>query len=369
MRNPRFLILDADPSNRRNLGIMLNGSGSQVDEPDDPSEAVKLISTGGYDCVLVDRDLPGEWRNSVGSGFKNENPPMIFITGPAKSDPKYACLIGNPEGYIRRAPESTDNLVDHLKRLIANLPIHEPGQSPKENTAQSKPEFATIVGDRIENTGIIVRTSKIDAPGPLGDILSVCAKGDDRYAILLGDYTLSCDLVHVGHLGIKNRIDMYLAETKSPSRLLEEINEEFIRLGHLISFMTASALFVDIERKTVSYSAAGHLPPLRRKWGYRRWTPLPSDGIPLGIKSGMKYPEMTMQLCPGDKILLFSDGILKIRSRNGSYLQYDDLVSIIDQLPTDAAPFEVMEAIEETVESLLGSGTVQDEITATIVQL
>jgi serine phosphatase RsbU (regulator of sigma subunit) len=57
---------------------------------------------------------------------------------------------------------------------------------------------------------------------------------------------------------------------------------------------------------------AGHVPP------YRNGEEIPLEsGLPLGIVSNLEYPETTVDLAPGDRTVIVTDGVVEAQSPSG----------------------------------------------------
>jgi CheY-like chemotaxis protein len=369
MRDPRFLILDADPENRRHLGSLISDLGGHADQPTHPAEVEELWGKGQYDCVLVDRDVPREWRSVLEEGRSENSPaPLVFLTGPQESQPPSARVLNRADGYLPRGRESTELLTEHVRRAISRLVV-SPAR-PVEGKARTEAIApSTCRREHFESSRIVVQTRRIATPGPVGDIVSVRNKGNDRYAVLLGDYTGPIGMEQLGNLRLQGRVEMHLAESSGPAQLLSDLNMELVQAGSAVDYMTAVAVLVDLRRKRLTYSVAGHHPPLHRRWGGVRWHSLTGHGIPLGVRGGEKFFEHSRPLASGDKILLISDGFLKMRGARSGMLDCEEVLECIDSLPSDAAPSEVLEGIAEMVTSVTGGRVASDEITATLIQI
>lgn len=369
MRDPRFLIVDADPVNRRHLGDIIANLGADADEPTDPEEVQELCGKRRYDCVLVDRDIPKEWQSALENGSSGEpSVPLVFLTGPEESAPPSAVAISAADGYLPRGAESAELLTQHVRRAISRL-VSSPFASAKGEVRGLA--AGSLVGGRehLENSKIMVRTRRITAPGPVGDIVSVCNKGNDRYAVLLGDYTGPIGMGKLGSLYLQSRIDMLQAESPNPARLLGDLNAELVRAGSAVDYMTAVAVVVDLRRKRLTYSVAGHQAPLHRRWRGIAWRSLPGDDIPVGVRCGERYREHSRPVASGDKILLISDGFLKMGGGEKGFRSCERALEWFDALPADAAPSEVLDGISEIAVSATGGRMASDEITATLIQI
>ena len=95
-----------------------------------------------------------------------------------------------------------------------------------------------------------------------------------------------------------------------PDVLLDYLNRQlatsYTRNG---TFVTAFYAVLDPSKRTLTYSMAGHNPPRLVRDG-KRIIPLDKNGaLPLGIIGEQTYGLSTVQLEPGDLLLLYTDGI------------------------------------------------------------
>src|SRR5437762_9146872 len=72
------------------------------------------------------------------------------------------------------------------------------------------------------------------------------------------------------------------------------------------------------EGGQVTWAAAGHEPPLRVSLaGQVTAADLTPVGMPLGIDPDEKYSTVRWQLVPGERLLLFTDGLWEVHNRAG----------------------------------------------------
>jgi DNA-binding response OmpR family regulator len=369
MRDPQFLIIDANPSNRSELGKLLRDHGGKADQPVSPAIARKCFSSKQYDCVLMDRDAPPTWRAEVTAALSDfRTSPLIFITGPEDSTaPSFGKMLP-ADGYVPRQLSSAKLLTEHVRLAVNRIKssITEPKSTcstpaPTKHDSPHKEQFA--------DSRIIVHTRRITADSPTEDVVSIRDMGNDRYSILLGDCAGQGRIGDLSYMLLRSRLETHMAECTSPAHLLNELNSELCAAGDAVDFMTSVAVQVDMNRRRMTYAVAGHHPPLHRRWGGRAWQPLSGQDIPLGIRCNEKYHEHTKPLLPGDKVLLISDGFLKIRGALGCIKDGETALQSFDLLPSDAAPSEVLEGIDDLVASVAGGHAVADEITATLIQV
>src|SRR5271170_501122 len=74
-------------------------------------------------------------------------------------------------------------------------------------------------------------------------------------------------------------------------------------------FVTAAYLFFDLDRGIVRYAGAGHPPLLSFSAAHRTARAIEQNGLFLGMFPEAEYASMEMQLQPGDRYLLYTDGL------------------------------------------------------------
>lgn len=369
MRESRFLIIDSNPGNRQELAGLLSELGNVVDHSDNPDLIDLQDCWSDYDCVLLDRDTHKNNKCYSTPAGGPDPSPLVILTGPEDSSPPDGININNVDGYLPRNRSNVQLLARHLKNSIGHMVNERLGDSHSAFTPVPTLRDLTRFRDHYADAGIIIRTRTIPCDGPVEDIALAANCGHGRYSILIGDMTGSANLTDLAMMHLRPRISTYLMECTSPSSLLTELNREVLHNGDSVEFITAVALFVDLENKNISWSVAGHQTPLHRPWQSRRWKSLPGNGIPLGIRSGDHFKEHTLRMSPGDKILLLSDGILKMRGPIGGIKDWESAIGEFDMFPRDAAPIEIMEGIDDFIQSVTHGENVADEITAMLIQL
>jgi sigma-B regulation protein RsbU (phosphoserine phosphatase) len=80
-------------------------------------------------------------------------------------------------------------------------------------------------------------------------------------------------------------------------------------------FVTAAYLWFDSENRKALYAAAGH-PPLIR-WRGSKLERIESNGIVFGVMPDPDYPVCEMPVSPGDRFLLYTDGMIEPENVSG----------------------------------------------------
>jgi sigma-B regulation protein RsbU (phosphoserine phosphatase) len=89
---------------------------------------------------------------------------------------------------------------------------------------------------------------------------------------------------------------------------LERLNAEMLaRSEHASRFATAVYAVIDVQTGHVRFSCAGHPPVLLARAG-GGFEPHGTTGGLLGVFEGTTFGEAELELAPGDRLLLHSDG-------------------------------------------------------------
>ncbi|HEY2234953.1 MAG TPA: SpoIIE family protein phosphatase [Candidatus Angelobacter sp.] len=101
-----------------------------------------------------------------------------------------------------------------------------------------------------------------------------------------------------------------------PARVLSGLNS--ILCGNLQGqFVTAGYLYLDPRRGALAYAGAGHPPLLAWRRREQRIASIEENGLMLGIFPEGVYKSMTAALEPGDRFVLYTDGITEAPSLTG----------------------------------------------------
>jgi phosphoserine phosphatase RsbU/P len=74
-------------------------------------------------------------------------------------------------------------------------------------------------------------------------------------------------------------------------------------------------LWLDTENRKALYSAAGH-PPLLR-WREGKLERIESNGLLFGVIPDPDYPVYGLEVCSGDRFLLYTDGVIEPQNASG----------------------------------------------------
>jgi sigma-B regulation protein RsbU (phosphoserine phosphatase) len=140
------------------------------------------------------------------------------------------------------------------------------------------------------------------------------------WGVLIGDASGHGPAAAVVMAMLHAILHAYPHQPQGPAEMLEHANQHLAskRIEH--SFVTAFLAVYDPLSRRLTYARAGHEPPLFRSAGSGASVRRLDDvgGLPLGVLDTACYEERTLQLEPGQTLLLYTDGVTDARAPDGS---------------------------------------------------
>ena len=132
-------------------------------------------------------------------------------------------------------------------------------------------------------------------------------------------------------------------------------------------FVTAVVAFWDVSTAQLEWTNCGHLPPLLLRDGAVRELTTTTT-YPLGILDRERtLPVATHPLRSGDRLLLFSDGIIETRLEDGSQFGLERLASILVESASQP-PTLAVKTVERAV-SAASAGEIGDDATQVLLAI
>jgi len=130
-------------------------------------------------------------------------------------------------------------------------------------------------------------------------------------------------------------------------------------------FVTLFYGVLDAERQRLQYTSAGHSRPIliNNSGAVKR---LDNGGALLGVFPDWQYQDSVVQLAPGDRLLLFTDGITEAAKLDGEEFGGEErLVNIVKSVAYEA-PFEMNAQLLGEVKKFCDS-KLQDDATLVVI--
>jgi serine phosphatase RsbU (regulator of sigma subunit) len=131
-----------------------------------------------------------------------------------------------------------------------------------------------------------------------------------------------------------------------------------------LRFTTAVLSEYNPVSRKLTYVNAGHNSPILRRANGTIET-LETGGLPLGIRLDRDYETASMELKPGDALILFTDGVVEAFNESGEEFGNERWVSAIRNLP-DWDAQQTLQFLMKRVDEFVGTTRQSDDITCLI---
>jgi sigma-B regulation protein RsbU (phosphoserine phosphatase) len=159
-----------------------------------------------------------------------------------------------------------------------------------------------------------------------------------------------------------------LAGISDLSELMAKLNVLVYDASPANRFATFFYGLYDPETRRLRYSTAGHNPALllRASNGEVQW--LKTRGVGLGLQRSSSYAQAELTLEPGDRLILYTDGVTEARNADGEEFGVDGLESTVRN-GTDASASGVLNRVIAATTEFAGDAPQFDDITLIVARV
>jgi len=163
-----------------------------------------------------------------------------------------------------------------------------------------------------------------------GDFYDYHQVDDKNLGILIGDVSGHGIPAALTVSMLKIAFSLQLSNAENPKMVIENINK--ILYGNVENnFITASYIFINIEKKVLYYSNAGHPPMFIWNVNKQKLIPLNAKGIGIGFSPSPEYQTLNHEIEEGDRIIMYTDGFTEARHESGELYEEERLIKAISK--------------------------------------
>jgi sigma-B regulation protein RsbU (phosphoserine phosphatase) len=176
--------------------------------------------------------------------------------------------------------------------------------TPHVRTAWKYVPTDELAGDAIglhlvDNRYLVAYVLDVSGHGVPAALLSVSAM-----------HSLEPDPAEMSLLRDPAHAKQHLGTVQRPARVAQELNRRFRAGENDGRYLTMVLCVVDTFEGWLHITSAGHPPPLLIRDGNAVQMP-DAGGFPIAILDGAEYEDALVQLQPGDRLYLYSDGVIE----------------------------------------------------------
>jgi serine phosphatase RsbU (regulator of sigma subunit)/pSer/pThr/pTyr-binding forkhead associated (FHA) protein len=199
-----------------------------------------------------------------------------------------------------------------------------------------------------------------------GDLFDVVPLGDERVAFCIGDVAGKSIGAALLMATTQSYLHAALARYQDAARALMALNAYLAGRCAMDRFVTMWVGIVDARNGSIVYVDAGHGHWLLKRKGENTTRIDAGGGIPIAIDPDYQYVGEQLTLAPGDRLILYSDGISEQRSTQGEEFTRK---RVEQTLVGSGSPQEDVDRLFQAVQDFASTTSWDDDATAAAIEL
>jgi phosphoserine phosphatase RsbU/P len=285
-------------------------------------KALDLVRTKPLpDLILLDVTMP-EMDGYEVCGILKATPevrdiPVIFLTGKTETEDETKGFEVGAVDYIHKpfSPAVVKARVQtHLGLREAREQLARQLLDINNELEMAREIQLSILPHQVPKIrGLEIAARYIPMSLVAGDFYDFLVVDEKRVGILVADVSghgLPAALIASM---LKVALAAQFPHASDPSRVLSGLNQSLCgKFKH--HFVTGAYVFVDMEENSIKYAGAGHPPLLLWRGSTKAACEVLENGLLLGFLPNAHYSVVEVRVEPGDKAVLYTDGILETRN-------------------------------------------------------
>ena len=342
----RVLVADDQPDVLEALRWLLTGEGYEPQFVSSTDAVLERLRAEPFDLLLMDLNYSRD-TTSGREGLElipkvrtlDPSLPIVVMTGWGNVDTAVEAMRRGAKSFVQKPWEDVA-LLEILEREVADA------RAERRRDHKQQREFEEA---RLIQRGLLPSS----VPQISGMDLAVAWQpangvGGDCFDTLAFPNAVGVSIADVAGKGLPAALLMsnlqaavraFAQDASAPSSICSSVNRLLCRNMASGRFVTFCYARIDAARRRVTYSNAGHNPPLvvHADGTFDR---LGEGGMVLGVFPDNTYEQAEQALRPGDRLLFFTDGITEARNANGDEYEESGLANAA--IAARALPVEAM---------------------------
>ena len=374
MESPRILIADDQPHVLDALQLLLKNEGFVSETANSPAAVVEAVQQRDFDVLLLDLNYARD-TTSGDEGLEllsrirelDGSLPVVLMTAWASIELAVEAMQSGGRDFVQK-PWDNEKLLNSLRRQIEDGRRLRQGLREKKREIDEAHEIQRrwLPAELPNLADCDVQAFWKPAKEIGGDYVDAIRLAGSVAAFCIGDVAgkgLPAALVMSNMQASVRGLAQRTPNAAEMCRQLNRVALENTRADRFTAFFYA---ILDSSRGSLRYCNAGHVPPIlvRRDGTVAR---LSEGGMVLGVFSDAEYDEAEIDVLPGDRLVLITDGISEASDNGGEEFGDERLIQLLLRY-RNASPAELQQAILQAVTSFAGEA-LQDDATLMIISV
>ncbi|MDQ7824089.1 MAG: GAF domain-containing protein [Candidatus Eremiobacteraeota bacterium] len=162
-----------------------------------------------------------------------------------------------------------------------------------------------------------------------GDYFDLIPLSKTRFALVIADVSGKGPSAAIYTARAKYILKSYAIAGYQPREVLSMVNNLIIPEAGDDKFISLFYMEVDIKKKFIKFSSAGHEPPIYCSHATRELRLLETEGLLIGVSYDAKFRQEEITFENNDILVLYTDGITEARGGKGEIFGLERLMEIV----------------------------------------
>ncbi len=370
-----LLVVDDNEVNRDLLSRRLLREGHQVSVAVNGRQALEMIEQGAFDLVLLDVMMPELNGHEVLEHLQRtgrlRDLPVIMLSAGGELESIVQCIGLGAEDYLSKPYDP----ILLRARISASLEKKRLRDRVREQLRAIEQELD--VAARIQQS-ILPRKFPVSEHLELfAEMTPARAVGGDFYDFFPIDETrFGFAVADVSGKGAPAALFMALSRAFLKATASEGMpaGDCLTRVNRLLQtenrtgmFVTAFYGILHLQTGTVEFANAGHNHPYLLRAGEPPTLLDHPNALVLGVRKAVEYPTHQLQLQPGDRLFLYTDGVTEAMTEDGEEFSEERLAQALAHAEHRSLQ-ETTRLVSDAVREFAGGAPQSDDLTMLLVQ-
>jgi phosphoserine phosphatase RsbU/P len=334
----RVLIADDQQHILFALQMLLTGSGFSTEIVTHPARVLHALETESFDAVLMDLNYT---RDTVGGAEGLELVsrirsidsvvPVVVMTAWSSVDLAVEAMRRGASDFVQKPWENRD-LLHKLKQQLSLAREQRQKQRQYEEELREAREIQdSLLPKRLpEIAGYEIAAVAQPLRFVGGDYYNVVRIDDRQTALCIADVAGKGMPAALLMSSLQAALQPLISQNLPPAELCRRLNRilcDLTPVGKFISFFYG---VLDNSANRLTYCNAGHNPPLLLRADGASME-LRAEGAVLGQFPNWIYKQSEMQMSSGDRMLLFTDGLVEACNQDEEFFGEQNLIRIAQE--------------------------------------
>lgn len=370
----RVLVADDQADVRMALGMLMRDAGVEADGAGSLDEVRRKLDAGSYDLLLLDlnyaRDTTsGQEGLELLAEVRARDPllPVVVMTGWGSVEMAVEAMRRGARSFVHK-PWDNATLSLAIRREIEDArAARETERRASRDQADAQAIQRALLPSSlpaVPGCTLAARWTPASAFG--GDTYDVVQLTDTTFAIAVADVCGKGLAAALLMANLQASVRAFASIDPTPASVASKVNAALVRNDGLRRFVTFFYAVYDTVTRELTFANAGHNPPMviGSNGSVHR---LSSGGMVLGVFGGATFEQERTYLAPGDRLVLFTDGIVEAEDSCGDEFGDDRLVDVVVRNRRGAAASLVDGIFTEVTR--FSSAPLQDDATVVVLSV